>query len=88
MVNLFEWSRTQKNEIEFQPPFELIESNIDLYSQKAKQKNIQISNKVPKSTIAYFVKNLIDNVIRNLIDNAIKICRQERLDYNLTQGER
>jgi len=76
LENLLTWAKAQMRKIEFipfiQPLFGVVEQNIRLFQQTAKNKEIQVNNLVPNELLAYFDMNLIDTVIRNLISNAIK----------------
>ncbi|MBN2165486.1 MAG: AAA family ATPase [Marinilabiliaceae bacterium] len=76
LVNLLEWARSQKGEIEHDPILQsvnaLILSNIDMVEAKSKLRNIRIESKLCKDCFAFFDKNQIDTVLRNLLDNALK----------------
>ncbi|MEP2771678.1 MAG: ATP-binding protein [Fulvivirga sp.] len=74
--NLLEWSRSQTDQIEYNPVNfdikELIAENKELMTAQAISKNINIDKGEVKSTIVYADKNCINTVIRNLISNALK----------------
>ncbi|HPU23617.1 MAG TPA: ABC transporter substrate binding protein [Candidatus Kapabacteria bacterium] len=76
LENLLTWAKAQMRKIEFtpfiQPIYGVVEQNVKLFHQTAKNKEIQINNLVPNELLAYFDTNLIDTVIRNLLSNAIK----------------
>ncbi len=76
LENLFAWANAQRNNIDFKPEKNninsVIERNIDLLKNTAAQKNILIHNETDESLIAVFDITLISIVIRNLIANAIK----------------
>ena len=74
--NLLSWGRTQMNGSVTQPTMvsldALVEENINLLSEIAKRKSIEIVNNVAENTITWADHNQIDIVIRNLISNALK----------------
>ncbi len=74
--NLLSWGRTQMNGSVTQPTLmdldPIVEENINLLSEIAKKKSIEIVNQVPENTKTWSDTNQIDIVIRNLISNALK----------------
>ncbi len=74
--NLLSWGRTQMNGSVTQPTLmaldPIVEENINLLSEIAKKKSIEIINQVPENTKTWSDTNQIDIVIRNLISNALK----------------
>jgi len=74
--NLLTWSRSQRGIIEFEPEefdlSELVKMIIDLQTNQAARKNIQLVNSMPDYLKINADKNMINTVIRNLISNAIK----------------
>ncbi len=91
VLNLLEWSRSQTNEIEFQPSkldlYKLVLENIELLKAQANNKGIEIvveSNN--KNSFVFADLNMINTVLRNLISNAIKYTQNGeikiRCNYN------
>ena len=76
LINLLEWSRIQKNEIQFKPAnFKLHALTADVISQlraNAFIKNIRINIEIGEDMEMYADQNMIHTVLRNLISNAIK----------------
>ena len=81
LENLLIWANSQRGSIEFLPKFynlhKLVEQNISLFTQAARNKEITLVNKVPASCVGYFDYNMINTVVRNLLNNAIKYTRQQ-----------
>ena len=46
--------------------------NVELFAPQAEQKQILLSNVIPKNTTAYADPSMVDTVIRNLLSNALK----------------
>jgi two-component system, sensor histidine kinase and response regulator len=80
LENLLEWSRTQTGRMEMKLEriniHDLIEENIDLLSNQAGKKKIQLVSKVSADTNAFADANMVRTVIRNLISNAIKYTKE------------
>ena len=76
LENLLEWSRIQRNVIEFNPEIcyinYLVKQNIDIANGFAIQKNIEITNKITSDIRVIADIPMINTVLRNLISNAIK----------------
>ncbi|MFN8135218.1 MAG: HAMP domain-containing sensor histidine kinase [Bacteroidales bacterium] len=76
LENLLIWANSQRGSIEFTPKYynlhKLVEQNISLFTQAARNKEITLVNKVPVSCVGYFDYNMINTVVRNLLNNAIK----------------
>lgn len=76
LENLLEWSRMQRGLIEIKPQYSklksLIDQNIEIAEEFAKQKNIDIVSYVSESATVYSDLPMLNTVIRNLISNAIK----------------
>ncbi len=90
--NLLTWSRVQRGAMEYQPEEifldQLAEHTIRLFTPNAQQKQITLSNQVPKGTHAFADKNMIDTVIRNLVSNALKFTPSEgMITVSATQNE-
>jgi len=76
LENLLTWSRCQRDSIDVaitkMDIGQVIEKNMDLYTEKAKQKNITLSHDVSRGIIVYADRNITDTILRNLIANALK----------------
>lgn len=76
LINLLEWSRAQLGKIKIQPEVlnlnSLIQQNMNVLSQQAKNKNITIVNQVHERINVRTDKNSTLTVFRNIISNAIK----------------
>lgn len=76
LENMLLWSSSQRGLIqpnkEINIPHYIVNSSISLYRQKAKEKNITVSNLVPLDLSFVFDASLFDTIIRNLVYNAIK----------------
>jgi len=76
LENLLIWANSQRGYIEFAPKFynlnKLVEQNISLLSQAARNKDITLVNMVSGRCVGFFDNNMINTVIRNLLNNAIK----------------
>lgn len=76
--NLLNWSRTQldgnsKQEKEIVSIPSIVQQNINILQESARQKNIQLALTQPASDVKALVdKSQIDIVVRNLVSNAIK----------------
>ncbi|MCK4663713.1 MAG: tetratricopeptide repeat protein [Bacteroidales bacterium] len=92
LENLLYWSKSQKDEILFEPVlsnlYEIIENNIDILSGNAKRKSINISFSISKELNARFDINMINTVLRNLISNAIKFTNEDgKINISAIQSE-
>ena len=74
--NLLSWGRTQMNGSVTKPELvaldALVNENINLLSEIATKKSIDVVSMVPENTRAWADTNQIDIVVRNLISNALK----------------
>lgn len=74
--SLLHWAKAQYGDSEYQLAkvniYALADDTMQLYSLKAKAKEISIENKVPKTLYANADLNMINTVIRNLVSNALK----------------
>ncbi len=79
LENLLEWSRSQTGRLEITPEkiklCSIFNENIDLLSNNASKKHIQLINSIDPDTEAFADSNMINTVIRNLISNAIKYTK-------------
>lgn len=76
LMNLMEWSQSQTGRMEYNPErFNLVEliNHVEmLLGDVAKQKSIEIENKLPSSVPVYADHAMVSTVLRNLISNSIK----------------
>lgn len=76
LENLLEWSRIQRNIIEFEPQkiefYDYLNNSIKLFEETAKQKNIVVTNVIPKSLVVFADPDMLNTVSRNLLSNAFK----------------
>jgi len=76
LENLLEWSKMQRGLTEFNPEVcflsYIIKINIDILSQFARQKDIEIINYISENLTAKADVSMLNTIIRNLISNAIK----------------
>jgi signal transduction histidine kinase len=80
LENLLKWSQFQRGIIEFTPEITffnfIVDSNIEIIKAKAKQKNIEVINKITTNfTILADVK-MLNLILRNLLSNAVKFTRK------------
>lgn len=79
LENLLQWSNLQTGKIELAPvKFNLsgeLYSTIAILTQTARNKNINIENKIEPDLNLTADKNMIQTIIRNLLSNAIKFTR-------------
>lgn len=76
LENLLEWSRSQKDQIEYNPVAvdvsKLVKGNIQLTKPMAISKNVNLVTDIPAKLVITADPHMIDTIIRNLITNAIK----------------
>jgi len=76
LENLLEWSRLMQGQMDFVPvKFSLkekIEACIDVLSEYARKKRIEIAIVIPDEIEVFADNHMFDSVIRNLVSNAIK----------------
>jgi len=74
--NLLQWSRIQRGKIEYNPENfllnALIDQNLKLQSEVARQKEIELINLVPDNSFVFADIPMINTVVRNLLSNALK----------------
>jgi len=85
LENLLLWAKSQQNEVVFLPEnidlHQIIEKNMALVSEMAKNKDITIHNLISDKQIIFADRNMIMTVIRNLITNAIKFTENGKNIY-------
>jgi len=76
LENLLEWSRLRRGVLDFVPEKiilkEKISACIDVLSELARKKKIEIEISIPDDLIITADNHMFDTVIRNLVSNAIK----------------
>lgn len=76
LENLLSWARSQKGDIKFHPEqidlTELVEKNIRLFSNKTKEKSIQLRSSMESPVYVFADENTVMIVLRNLISNSLK----------------
>ncbi len=81
LENLLEWSVFQIGQTKFTPRSlnlnKIVNDNIRLISQPAKEKKIEITNSVHEDTMVRADKNMLNSIIRNLLTNALKFTPNE-----------
>jgi len=95
LQNLLDWSRMQKDRIEWQPQkinlHNLVATTLLTLAVQAKEKEISLTSHINADLYAYGDPNTIEMVIRNLVSNAlkfthpgcaIKVTGQEHEDYH------
>jgi PAS domain S-box-containing protein len=79
LENLLEWSRLRRNVMDFVPERlnlkEKIEACIDVLSESARKKKIELTFSIPGELEVLADNHMFDTVIRNLLSNAIKFTR-------------
>ncbi len=81
LENLMEWGMNQSGELKTQLNEvvlnDIIRGNLLLIKELAKQKNIQIIEKLEDSPFVVIDKNMINTVLRNLLSNAVKFTPEK-----------
>jgi signal transduction histidine kinase len=81
LENLLYWSKIQRNSIQFNPDFinmnSLVHEVIDLYSEIASQKNINIEFEDENECFGYIDRDLLHLILRNLMSNSLKFTPEE-----------
>ena len=76
LENLLEWSRIQRGVIKFLPENNnitfIIDNNIQIIHETAKQKDLSIVNTIKDELVVFSDIAMINAVLRNLLSNAIK----------------
>jgi signal transduction histidine kinase len=76
LENLLTWARIQRGGMEYAPEEfdlqELAEYATDLFTSKAEQKQIRLTNLIQDQTLVMADFNMINTVMRNLVSNALK----------------
>jgi len=76
LENLLEWSRLKRGGMDFIPEKlnlkEKIESCIDVLTESARKKRIELTFSIPDEMEVFADNHMIDAVIRNLVSNSVK----------------
>ncbi len=76
LENLLQWSQTQTGKIKYKPELfvvkDLIRDNVNLLSIRAREKSIDITDKVVDHLVVWGDVNMTNTIIRNLLSNALK----------------
>jgi PAS domain S-box-containing protein len=76
LENLLEWSRLRRGGMDFVPEKlnlkEKIEACIDVLSESARKKRIELTFSIPGEMEVFVDNHMFDTIIRNLVSNAIK----------------
>lgn len=76
LENLLQWANSQRGELEYSPTrfdlYELIRSNMNLFSLKAADKCINLQTDIEPNTFVVGDENMVNTIIRNLLSNALK----------------
>lgn len=79
LENLLQWANNQRGELEYKPTkfdlYDLVISNIKIFSLKANNKTIDLSSDITPNTFVIGDENMVNTVIRNLISNALKFTK-------------
>lgn len=90
LENLLTWSTIQRGIIKYHlEEVELdkvVESNLELFTPKAEQKQITLKNSITKGIIVYADSNMVNTILRNLISNALKFTPAGGIVEILTQS--
>ncbi len=76
LENLLEWSRMQRGKVDYNPEISLlsflVKQNIDIITDRAKQKDIVIISNIDDDLEIFADIPMFNSVLRNLISNAVK----------------
>jgi PAS domain S-box-containing protein len=76
LENLLEWSRLKRGGMDFIPEKlnlkEKIESCIDVLTESARKKRIELTFSIPDEMEVFADNHMIDAIIRNLVSNSVK----------------
>lgn len=92
LETLLHWARSQQNRIEYSPEridmTELIQENISLLRNAAKNKSIRLTAEICEPVYAYADRDTMTTVLRNLISNAVKFTPESgEISISATSGE-
>lgn len=85
LLNLLEWSRTQRDKIEIHPAqynlLELVNDTLGLFTTSLGNKNLKLYKRVPEDIPVFVDMQSFNTVLRNLISNAIKFTPRNKSIY-------
>lgn len=80
LQDLLQWSRSQMNNIEFEPKeynlYEIVFKIENILKLQAFGKEITLANNIPNDTLIYCDYDMVSTIIRNLISNSIKFTER------------
>lgn len=80
LENLLQWSRVQADRVKNQPISfyinDVVADKIRLLHNNAKNKSIEVINKVQPKIMVYADYNMLNSVVQNLLSNAIKFTNE------------
>jgi signal transduction histidine kinase len=78
--DILSWAKSQTKELKVHRTNVninmIVEKNINLFAQHAKEKNIEVINEVDNNVYTDFDANMFNTVIRNLYNNALKFTQK------------
>lgn len=79
LENLLVWSRAQSGKINYNPEIKMVKTlvheSVDLLTENARQKNVQIEAYLPADLFVWVDANMFRSVMRNLVANALKFTQ-------------
>jgi PAS domain S-box-containing protein len=78
--NLLQWSRFNRNLIDFKPYKillkEIIEESLNVLKYKAEEREIEIVNNADENLVCWIDQSMMNTVFRNILSNAIKFSEE------------
>ena len=92
LENLLEWARAQTKRVKYNPTnvntHNVVNDIISLIALQASNKNIKLSNEIPKDLIAFVDRNMLNTIIRNITSNAIKFTEKGSITFAGYQSDK
>ena len=90
--NLLVWSQVQSGGIRLKPEHcdlsFIVNHNFEIHFDVAKQKQIQLLNRIPENTIVFADMPMLNTILRNLVSNAIKFTpRNGRIELDIQSSD-
>lgn len=80
LTNLLEWSKIQRNIIDFNPAKLnvkiVIKESINIFYDSARKKNVEFYEDIPDDILITADKSMLETIFRNLISNALKFSNE------------
>jgi signal transduction histidine kinase len=80
LENLLEWSRTQTNEIVFNPTMidikQVVDNVVIMLEPIAREKSIEVVNEIERPKVLKADVHMLETIFRNLINNGIKFTKR------------